>query len=32
MMVLDGGGVLRGVVTLGRLRRALRAAVGSGRP
>ena len=28
MMVLDGGGVLRGVVTLGRLRRALRAAVG----
>jgi Zn-dependent protease len=27
MMVLDGGGVLRGVVTLGRLRRALRAAV-----
>jgi Zn-dependent protease len=32
MMVLDGGGVLRGVVTLGRLRRALRAAVGGGRP
>jgi len=32
MMVLDGGGVLRGVVTVGRLRRALRAAVGSGRP
>lgn len=32
MMVLDGGGVLRGVVTLGRLRRALRAAIGSGRP
>ncbi|MBS1868191.1 MAG: site-2 protease family protein [Actinobacteria bacterium] len=31
MMVLDGGGVLRGVVTLGRLRRALRAALG-GRP
>lgn len=31
MMVLDGGGVLRGVVTLGRLRRALRAAVGGGR-
>jgi Zn-dependent protease len=28
IMVLDGGGVLRGVVTLGRLRRALRAAVG----
>jgi len=28
MMVLDGGGVLRGVVTVGRLRRALRAAVG----
>jgi Zn-dependent protease len=28
MMVLDGGGVLRGVVTLGRLRRALRAAIG----
>jgi Zn-dependent protease/CBS domain-containing protein len=32
MMVLDGGGVLRGVVTLGRLRRALRAALGRGRP
>jgi Zn-dependent protease len=32
MMVLDRGGVLRGVVTLGRLRRALRAALGSGRP
>ena len=32
MMVLDGGGVLRGVVTLGRLRRALRAAIGGGRP
>lgn len=31
MMVLDGGGVLRGVVTLGRLRRALRAAIGGGR-
>ena len=31
MMVLDGGGVLRGVVTLGRLRRALRAAVGGRR-
>lgn len=31
MMVLDGGGVLRGVVTLGRLRRALRAALGGGR-
>ena len=30
MMVLDGGGVLRGVVTLGRLRRALRAAVEPG--
>lgn len=28
MMVLDGGGVLRGVVTLGRLRRALRTAIG----
>lgn len=28
MMVLDGGGVLRGVVTLGRLRRALRTALG----
>jgi len=28
MMVLDGGGVLRGVVTLGRLRRALRNAIG----
>jgi Zn-dependent protease len=27
MMVLDAGGVLRGVVTVGRLRRALRAAV-----
>lgn len=32
MMVLDAGGVLRGVVTVGRLRRALRAALGSGRP
>jgi Zn-dependent protease len=32
MMVLDGGGVLRGVVTLGRLRRALRAAVGGRQP
>lgn len=32
IMVLDGGGVLRGVVTLGRLRRALRAALGKGRP
>ncbi len=32
MMVLDGGGVLRGVVTLGRLRRALRAALGTRRP
>jgi Zn-dependent protease len=31
MMVLDGGGVLRGVVTVGRLRRALRAAVGGSR-
>lgn len=31
MMVLDGGGVLRGIVTLGRLRRALRAAIGGGR-
>ncbi|HEX4805956.1 MAG TPA: site-2 protease family protein [Conexibacter sp.] len=31
MMVLDGGGVLRGVVTLGRLRRALRAAIGGRR-
>lgn len=31
MMVLDGGGVLRGVVTLGRLRRALRAALGAPR-
>lgn len=28
MMVLDGHGVLRGVVTVGRLRRALRAALG----
>jgi Zn-dependent protease len=29
IMVLDGHGVLRGVVTVGRLRRALRAAVGA---